>query len=408
MRRSRPGGQYARVLSTPGVAPLFAITVLARLPIGLIALALVLFLRDQTGSFAIAGGAAAAFAAGAAVAAPFQGRMIDRRGQRRVLLPLAAGNATGLVLLIPMGHGGASTASVLALSFVTGATVPPLSSALRALWPRLLGDRTTELLPAALALDAVSLELTFVSGPLIVAGVTAVLAPEATLALGACLTLAGTFAFAAHPASRSAGSATSRGDHGLLGALSSAGMRTVVVCTLPAGFCLGATEVALPAFADAHGSPGAAGFLLAAWSVASAAGGLVYGARSWRLPLAARWPRIMVALGCTFFPLLLASSIPGMVLLAMLAGLLIAPLVTAGNELIGLVAPSGAATEAYTWGTMALVAGVAAGNATAGVLSEGPGWEIAVASAGAVAIASGLLAASRRDSLRPAVPCAVS
>ncbi len=406
MAGSRLGGQYARVLRTPGVAPLFAVTVLGRIPIGLIGLALVLFLQEQKGSFAVAGGAAAAFAAGAGIAAPLQGRLIDRRGQRRVLLPLAAGNATGLILLIPLGRGDASLVSVFALAFVTGATVPPLSAAMRVLWPRLLGERTAELLPAALALDAVSTELMFVSGPLLVAAITAVFVPEAALALGAVLTLVGTVLFTAHPASRAAGPADRIHDHGLLGALSSVGMRTIVLCTFPAGFCFGSAEVALPAFAHAEGSPNAAGILLAAWSVASAAGGLVYGARSWRMPLSARWPRLMIASGLTFLPLLLAPSILGMALLAVLAGVLIAPLITAGNELIGVVAPQGAMTEAYTWGTMALVAGVAAGNASSGALSQVLGWEVAVGSAAGVGMVAGLLALTREASLRPPVPCA--
>jgi len=397
-----PAGRYRRVLQAPGVAPLFAVTVLARLPIGLVALALVLFLREETGSFTVAGGAAAAFALGAGVSAPVAGRLIDRRGQRRVLLPLAAGHATGLVLLVPMGHGDVATWALLALAFVTGATIPPLSSAMRALWPRLLREHTTELLPTALALDSVSIELVFVSGPLIVAALTAIVAPEAALILGAVLTVVGTLAFTAHPASRSAGPAASAAEHGLLGALSSAGMRTVVICTIPAGFCFGAAEVALPAFARAEGSPNAAGVLLAAWSLASAAGGLLYGARSWGLPLVERWPRLMLACGAAFLPLALAPSIALMAVLAMVSGVLIAPLITAGNELIGFVAPAGVATEAYTWGTMALVAGVSAGNATAGALSEGPGWESAVLCAGVVGLLAGTLALSRRGSLQPA------
>lgn len=392
-------GRYSRVLGAPGVAPLYALTVVGRIPIGLVAIALILFLREETGSFAIAGAAAAGYALGTGLAAPLLGRSIDRLGQRRVLLPLAIAHATCMACLVPLGHADAPTAALVALAAVTGATVPPLSSALRALWPALLGDDVDELLPAALALDAIAIELIFVSGPLLVAGAAALLAPEAALLLGAVLTLAGTVTFVAQPASRAAGPAAQAHAHGRLGALASPAIRTVVLCTVPAGFCFGATEVALPAFARAEGSPDAATLLLAVWALLSAAGGFADGARSWRRPLRDRWPLLMVACGLTFLPLALASSILVMVPLAALAGCFIAPLITAGNELIGTLAPAGTVTEAYTWGTMALVGGIAGGNAVAGLLSEGPGWRASVLCAAGIAMLGGVLAATRRRSL---------
>jgi hypothetical protein len=42
--------RYARVLRTPHVLPIMAAALVARLPIGIDSLAIVLFLRDRTGS----------------------------------------------------------------------------------------------------------------------------------------------------------------------------------------------------------------------------------------------------------------------------------------------------------------------------------------------------------------------
>ena len=47
--------RYAAVLRVPHVAPLIAATLLARFPIGINALAIVLYLRAERGSFAVAG-----------------------------------------------------------------------------------------------------------------------------------------------------------------------------------------------------------------------------------------------------------------------------------------------------------------------------------------------------------------
>ena len=47
--------RYLEILRSPWVGALVASSLLSRLPIGINALAIVLYLREQTGSFAIAG-----------------------------------------------------------------------------------------------------------------------------------------------------------------------------------------------------------------------------------------------------------------------------------------------------------------------------------------------------------------
>ena len=51
--------RYARILRTPHVRPLVIAAMVARLPIGMDSLAIVLFLRQRTGSYAVAGVVAA-------------------------------------------------------------------------------------------------------------------------------------------------------------------------------------------------------------------------------------------------------------------------------------------------------------------------------------------------------------
>src|SRR5215218_5874745 len=97
---------YREILRTPHLAALLAASVVARLPIGINALATVLFLRAQTGSFAIAGAASGAIALGVALGAPLNARLIDRLGPP-VMLALAAGHATGLGALVTLGYADA-------------------------------------------------------------------------------------------------------------------------------------------------------------------------------------------------------------------------------------------------------------------------------------------------------------
>lgn len=65
---------YALILRHPRMSGLFAAALVARLPIGINGLAVVLFLREQTGSFSVPGAVAGGLALGTGLGAPFIGR----------------------------------------------------------------------------------------------------------------------------------------------------------------------------------------------------------------------------------------------------------------------------------------------------------------------------------------------
>ena len=391
-------GRYARILRTPHVLPLTASALVARLPIGIDSLAIVLFLRERTGSYAAAGLVSACFALGGGAGAPLSGRLIDRFGQREVLVPLALVHAGGLALLVALGLLDAPVALLVLVAFVAGAAIPPISATMRPLWGPMLGD-DAELLPAAYALDSVLIEFVFVFGPLLTAVATALLSPVAALALAGALMVGGTRAFTALPPSRAWRPTPSAGGHGWLGALRSPGLRTLVAATLPLGFCFGAMEVTLPAFSEDMASRAWAGVLLSIWSLGSAAGGIAYGAWAGSLPLGSTYVRLAAVLPLTFLPLAAAPSVWVMPALCLVAGVAIAPLLASGNQLVGDVAPAGALTEAYTWPITALVIGLSAGNAVAGVLVETADWRVSFLVGAACAMVGSVLAFARRGTL---------
>ena len=390
--------RYARVLRTPHVLPLMTAALVARLPIGIDSLAIVLFLRDRTGSYATAGVVSAAFALGSGVGAPVSGRLIDRFGQGRVLVPLSLVHAGALAGLVGLTLADAPTALLVLSAILAGASIPPISATLRPLWGPMLGH-DAELLPTAYALDSVMIEFVFVFGPLLTAAATALLSPVAALALAAALLVAGTVAFASSPPSRAWRPDPHSAGHGWLGALRSPGLRTLVAATLPLGFCFGAMEVTLPAFSEDMASRAWAGVLLSVWSFGSAAGGVAYGARAGTLPLARTYVVLAAILPVTFLPLALAPSIWVMPVLCLLAGVAIAPLLASGNQLVVDVAPAGAVTEAYTWPITALVVGLSIGNAVAGVLVESADWRVSFLVGAAIAMLGSVLAFTRRRTL---------
>lgn len=393
--------RYGEVLREPYVSALIAATLLARFPIGINALALILYLRETTGSFAVAGIVAGGLAAGAGAGAPVQGRLVDRLGQRRVLPPLAFVHALALGAIVASGELGAAAPLLLLFSFTAGFAIPPTSSVLRSMWPSLLGERP-ELLQAAYALDSVLIELIFVVGPLLTGIIAAVGSPAAALIVSAVSVVAGTLLFTSLPPSRAIEPIAREHRAGPLGALRSPGVRTLVLTSIPAGVGLGMCEVGLPAFSHASGRAELAGVLLAIWSIGSAAGGLIYGALPRRPPLNRVHLLVAVLLPVGLLPLAAAPSPAVMALLVIPAGMFIAPLLATRNELVGWVAPAGARTEAYTWPVTAFVGGIAIGSALSGAIIEASSWRVAfLVAAGAAAIGA-VVAVARRGTLVPA------
>ena len=185
-------GLYARILRAPSVAVLIAAVTVGRLPFAINGLAIVLFVREVTGSFAIAGLTTGMLALGSAFGAPFAGRLVDRRGVGLVL-PLAAIHAGALLAIWALGVGGAPAAALAAVAFVAGSCFPPTGAVLRSRWPDLLTD--ADLVRGAYAFDSVMIEVSFVTGPLITAAVVAIAGPEIALGVSAALVVVGAMLF---------------------------------------------------------------------------------------------------------------------------------------------------------------------------------------------------------------------
>ncbi|MFN8203452.1 MAG: MFS transporter [Solirubrobacteraceae bacterium] len=390
--------RYAGVLRAPHVRALVSASIVARIPIGMLGLALVLFVEDVKGSYAPAGAVTAAFALSAALLAAAEGRLIDRRGQTVVLLAGASVSVAAFVALVVLGLRGAPT-GVLVGCAVVGGTMPPVSACLRPLWPRLL-DR--ELVTAAYALDSILIEVVFVIGPLLAGLLIALFSPEAAILVSTGLMLAGCTWFASLEPSRRWRGEPATSSH-LLGALVAPGIRTLVVGSLAVGVCFGTLEVALAAYGNDRGSGSLGGVLIALQAIGSAAGGLWYGVRGDRLgPLHVGYLGLLTAVPPLVALLAAAPTLGTLVPLAILSGCVVAPLSAAGNLLASSLAPAGTLTEAFTWVITAIVAGTAAGNAMAGLVIDASSWRVAVLAACGTTLVGVAATAARRATLRMA------
>src|SRR5215211_3923114 len=269
--RTRPG--FVAALRASGAAAPFVASLVGRLPMGAVGLVFILRTQEITGSFAAGGLATGAYALSIGVLAPAIGRLIDLRGQTRVLLGTGIVYAAALTAFAAL-PGDASLPLIVALAALTGASQPPLGPTVRSLWNQSLGDdaATRHVLFTG---ESAVLEAIYIAGPvLIVAGIGGLVSiPAAALACG-LLGLLGTVAFVVTPASRAWRPDPDRAG-GLAGALASPGVRTLLATMFVVGAGVGVIEVAVPALCVRAGSPGATGFVLGLWGLGSLIGGAV-------------------------------------------------------------------------------------------------------------------------------------
>ena len=383
--------RYGALFRVPHVRRLVLSGMLARLPAGMIGLALLLLVREHGGSYAAAGAVSGCYFVATAVGAPISGRLVDRRGQARILLSRALIFPTLLAAVCVLAVVDAPIALVALGAAGAGVMMPPVGASLRSLWPRMFVDG--DLRAAAYALEASLQEITFIVGPLLVALLTAAFSPVVALGVAAAVGGVGTLLIAVAEPVR-AWRPEEVHEASVLGALQSRGVLTLIGLSACLGIGFGGTEVGFPAFAERYGGPELGSIPLSLFAAGSLVGGLVAGARVTMPPLRLlRVSAVLLALGLAL-PLL-GWSLASMSVLAFVAGLAIAPVVMAAYGLVDAVAARGTAAEAFSWITTAVFAGFSGGMAAGGTLIDAYGPKasfvlaVAAAAVGAVLVAVG-------------------
>jgi predicted MFS family arabinose efflux permease len=384
------------IASSAAARRLFVTSIVARLPLAMLSIGLMVHVQHLSGSFADAGVVTGAYALALSIGGPLLGRLVDRSGQTLVLLT-SAGAAAGLLVAIAIVPAGTSLAVLVALAGGIGLAEPPVGACLRTQLPSLLPDPGVA--RAAFAFEASVVELTWVVGPPLVLGVGALWSTGAALAGGGLLLLVATGAFAAQPASRTWRPAPAA-DRRRGGALRTPAMRTLIAVLLLVGVLLGADEVAVTAAAKALDGTTAAAPLLALWGVGSLAGGLLITRSGGGARTAAGLALVLAALAAGHLALIPASGgILSLGAVIVLAGAAIAPAEASVNAMVDDAAPPGTTTEAFAWLASAMAIGGALGAAASGTLIDSAGPIAAFALAGGAGVLAVLVTALRASTL---------
>ncbi|WP_210503801.1 MFS transporter [Nocardioides xinjiangensis] len=387
---------YRRVLARPGALAFSSAALVARLPISMVGLGIVLLVEARTGSYGLAGTVSAVFVLAEAAFAVLHGRWVDHYGQARVL-PLAISVfGAGLALMMMAVEQDWSGPWTYVFAAVAGAALPQVGASVRTRWSHLLDDGSEK--QTAFALEAVLDEVVFVVGPVLVTLLATSWHPVAGLTAALVTGVVGTFAFAAQrrtepPAGRAAPS----------GARAPMPWRLVLplalVC-LTLGALFGAAEVTTVAFAEERGERWVAGWLLAAWSLGSLVAGLVTGAVAWHSGPDARLRWGSAAMALAMAPLMFVSSIPLMAVVLLVGGLAIAPTMIGAMTMVEQGVHPSRLTEGMAILHTGIVAGVAPGASIAGFVVDHSGASAAYA----VALGGGILGALGAQVARQPAP----
>ncbi|GGO69258.1 MFS transporter [Nocardioides deserti] len=383
---------YRRVLANPGAALFSATGLVARLPISMVGLGIVLLVESSTGSYGVAGAVSAAYMVANALLAIVQGRLLDALGQGRVLATASVVFGVAMVAVVTSVEAGWPLVATYVAAAFAGGSLPQIGSCVRTRWSYVL--EAPEDKQTAYALEAVADEAVFILGPILVTLLATTVDPVAGLAVAIVAGVGGSLAFASQRATEPPPHRHDR----TIGARPPLPWRTVVPLAIGSaalGVLFGAAEVTTVAFAEEQGNEAYAGGLLALWALGSLVAGFVTGTIAWKRGPAVRVRWGAAAMACAMAPLFLVDSVWLMGLVLLAGGLAIAPTLVATMSLTERVVPASRLTEGMAIMQTGLVAGVAPGATISGFVVDHSGASAAYL----VSLAAGLVAALAAQAL---------
>ncbi|MFK4730634.1 MFS transporter [Agromyces mediolanus] len=373
-------GSYSELLKTRGVARIIAAQLTARFPSGMLSLAFLLHVEQQTGSYGSAGLVLAATSIGQAVAGPLTSRMMGRFGMRPVLITTLA---ICVAAIVAIGVIPPIMPLYLGIGLLAGLSTPPVQPAVRTIYPKMVNSRQ---LTPLFSLDASAQEIIWVVGPVVTTFVSTQIGTIWGILLAAALMVVGGAWFISSP---ELGRVRIPRSKRRFGAVLS---RPPVLLATVVGFLLVGACAAIEAGVVAvfgHGGP-EAGIVLAIFSIGSLAGGLFLGHAPISPWSTAR--RMFIVFAGTA---LAAAAMDFWWLAATLfvAGIGIAPALAVLFAIVSASVKFSDTAEAYGWVGTGQLIGAALGSALAGFLIDGNGAQGAFWAAAALAFLGTLVPA---------------
>jgi len=341
---------YTELFKTPGAKRIASAGFIARLPIAMDALAIILFVQSVDGRYAIAGSLTAVAALVTVVSSPLWSKAADHFGQRLVLSIAIPIRIFAIFAFIGLVSNGAPVWSWFLAIFLAESASVSIGSLTRRRWAHVIESSKKDVLSTSYTFESLLDEFIYILGPVITTAVVAAIAPSAGLLLGVTFLLVGAPLLISHRKSDPGVEHRHVGEKPK-SVFRNRKLQAVGIPLTITGGAFSAVNICVVAFSEERGAKSISGVLLGIWAVGGAVSALVNGSITWKISHGARYVGYMVGMAVVSltFPFIENFYLLGLALF--LQGLCIAPLLPNGLSLVtDSVSPS-QMTQAITLAT---------------------------------------------------------
>jgi MFS family permease len=338
---------------------------IARLPVSMVGIGILMYVEAERGSYAIAGAVSGSISIASAIGGPLSSRLVDKLGQHRVLpiqIFLIVLCSMALVVLIP---SDVPAPYLFIFSIGSGLAYPSIGALVRSRWTALLVSGP--ILLTAFSIESMIDELIFIVGPTIAATTSVKIHPAAPQIIAMFLLAVGGL-WLASMRSTEPPINKHQGKHGKP-VIFQNGLIYMWGVHIAIGMFFGAVETSIIAFTKLAGQPIYGGIVMAVWAFGSLIGGFVYGGLHFKSPLHKQLIVVSLLLVPATAAMVFVDSILMLALLSIAAGIGISPLLIASAAITQRRSPVGRTTEAIA----SMYAGIGLGFAFAAAMA---GWLI--------------------------------
>ena len=341
---------YSELFRTPGAKRIASAGFIARMPIAMDTIAIILFVNSIDSRYSIAGALTGVAALTTVISAPLWSKVADHQGQRFILKIAVPIRISALIAFIALAKGGAPIWSWFAAIIVAESASVSIGSMTRRRWVHMIDKDNKDLLSTSYAFESLLDEFVYILGPVITTAVVTAFLPAAGLLLGVIFLIIGAPLIASHRKSDPGIEHREVGEK-LNSVMRNRKLQAVAIPITIAGGSFSAVSICVVAFSDEQGMKPVAGLLLGVWAVGGVVSALINGAIRWKISHGTRYLGYLIGMTVIAFafPFINNVYLLGVALFAQ--GLCIAPLLPNGLPLVTNSVTASQMTQAITLAT---------------------------------------------------------
>ena len=353
-------GVFQDLGRVPGVFRVLASQLTAKFPFGMLSIAVMLHIELTYGDYTSAGIVLAFVSVGQGIAGPITSRWMGAWGMRPVLILTSLTSASAMTLIALLQFPLPATAI---LAFVMGISTPPITAAVRTLYPKMVpGNQVAPLF----SLDAALQEIIWIIGPVLAVFIAAWGNTSLGLLIAAGFMVAGGAWFISSPELGLVRIPRARRRLGAVLTRPTVSLSTIIGFLFIASFA--ALELGIVSIFGHDGME--AGIVLAFFALGSLVGGVTLGKRApgpWALAIRASIVLVGTAL-C-----LVTLNMWWLCAVLFIGGIGTAPMISALFTMVSSTVKFSETAESYGWMQTGHLIGAAAGSAIAGIAIDAVG-----------------------------------